>query len=183
MLASALPDLPSSATLTALLERLETRGLVVTDPRTVARRDHSPRLSQGERKLKTELADMIRAGGTSPPDLDALTAAAGSRKAVVAELLALLCDEQKIVEISQELFFDFEVEIELRRSVTDRLAGGAAITMSELRELLGTTRKYAVPIGEYLDKIGVTRREGDVRRLGPAGLPVSAAPLEGDDTV
>ena len=41
--------------------------------------------------------------------------------------------------------------------------------MSELRDLLGTTRKYAVPIGEYLDRIGLTKREGDVRRLGPAG--------------
>ena len=39
------------------------------------------------------------------------------------------------------------------------------LTMSELRELLGTTRKYSVPIGEYLDRIGLTRREGDVRRL------------------
>jgi selenocysteine-specific elongation factor len=38
--------------------------------------------------------------------------------------------------------------------------------MADLRDLLGTTRKYAVPIGEYLDRIGLTRRDGDVRRLG-----------------
>ncbi len=31
---------------------------------------------------------------------------------------------------------------------------------------IGTTRKYAMPIGEYLDRIGLTRREGDVRKLG-----------------
>jgi selenocysteine-specific elongation factor len=42
------------------------------------------------------------------------------------------------------------------------------MTMADLRDLLGTTRKYAVPIGEYLDRIGLTRREGDLRRLGPA---------------
>ena len=40
------------------------------------------------------------------------------------------------------------------------------MTMADLRDLLGTTRKYAVPIGEYLDRIGLTRRDGDVRRLG-----------------
>ena len=39
--------------------------------------------------------------------------------------------------------------------------------MSELRELLGTTRKYSVPIGEYLDRIGLTIRDGDLRRLNP----------------
>jgi len=183
MLASALADLPNSAIVTALLGRLEARGMIVSDPRTVALCDHSPRLSQGERKLKTELAEMIRAGGISPPDLVALTAAAGARKAVVAELLALLRDEQRIVEISQDLFLDFDVESELRRSVSDWLKDGAAVTMSELRELLGTTRKYAVPIGEYLDKIGLTRREGDVRRLGSAGGPVSACPEERDDLI
>ena len=43
------------------------------------------------------------------------------------------------------------------------------MTMAELRDLLGTTRKYAVPIGEYLDRVGLTVREGDTRRLGPAG--------------
>ena len=39
------------------------------------------------------------------------------------------------------------------------------MTMAELRDLLGTSRKYAVPIGEYLDRISLTRREGDLRRL------------------
>ena len=34
------------------------------------------------------------------------------------------------------------------------------MTMAELRDLLGTTRKYAVPIGEYLDRIGLTRARG-----------------------
>jgi selenocysteine-specific elongation factor len=182
MLASALADLPNTAILTDLLERLEARGMVVSEPRTVALRDHLPRLSQGERKLKTELAEMIRAGGTSPPDLNALTAAAGSRQSVAAELLALLRDEQKIVEISPELFLDFEVESELRRRVGDRLAGGAAMTMSELRELLATTRKYAVPIGEYLDRIGLTSREGDLRRLGSAGADVNRSPEESGDS-
>jgi selenocysteine-specific elongation factor len=49
--------------------------------------------------------------------------------------------------------------------------------MAELRDLLGTTRKYAVPIGEYLDRIGLTRREGDLRRLGQIAAPgAEAAP-------
>jgi selenocysteine-specific elongation factor len=41
--------------------------------------------------------------------------------------------------------------------------------MADLRDLLQTTRKYAVPIGEYLDRIGLTVRDGDARRLGPQG--------------
>jgi len=52
--------------------------------------------------------------------------------------------------------------------VIECLSVGSAMTMADLRNLLGTTRKYAVPIGEYLDRIGLTRREGDVRKLGQA---------------
>ena len=44
--------------------------------------------------------------------------------------------------------------------------------MAEIRDLLGTTRKFAVPLCEYLDRIGVTRREGDLRVLA-APTPVA----------
>ena len=71
--------------------------------------------------------------------------------------------------ISANLYLDADVERELRRRVSERLGDGGTLTMSELRELLGTTRKYSVPIGEYLDRIGLTRREGDLRRLNLPG--------------
>jgi selenocysteine-specific elongation factor len=121
-------------------------------------------LSQGERKLKEELAGALRAGGISPPEVSELTAHAGTRGAAVADLLALLRDEERVVEINPEVYLDIDIETEMRRKVNERLADGSAITMAELRDLLGTTRRYAVPIGEYLDRVGATRREGDVRR-------------------
>jgi selenocysteine-specific elongation factor len=59
-----------------------------------------------------------------------------------------------------------EVDAEMRKLVTEKLAaGGTGMTVAEIRDLLGTTRKYAVPLCEYLDRIGVTRREGDLRVL------------------
>jgi selenocysteine-specific elongation factor len=52
--------------------------------------------------------------------------------------------------------------------VTEKLAEGAGLTVAEIRDLLGTTRKYAVPLCEHLDRVGTTRREGDLRILGVA---------------
>jgi selenocysteine-specific elongation factor len=172
-LAAALPDLANGALAAGLLDRLARSGKVVAGPRAVALKGYEPKLSQAERKLKSELSDAIKAGGMSPPDAAELTASAGHRGSVVAELLALLRDEARLVEINSSLYFDSEYELELRRRVQDRLQGGATITMAELRDLLGTTRKYAVPLGEYLDRVGVTARDGDLRRLGPA---VGASP-------
>jgi selenocysteine-specific elongation factor len=174
-LASAFPDLGNETLASGLIDRLSAQGKVVADRRTVALAGYEPKLSQAERKLKTELAGAIRSGGISPPDLPELVATAGPRGSIVGELLHLLRDEERIVEISSNLFVDVEIERGLLRRVRERLADGSAITMSELRDLLGTTRKYAVPIGEYLDRIGLTKREGDLRRIGPTGAGVSTS--------
>jgi selenocysteine-specific elongation factor len=165
-LLAELPDLGSEGLISAVVERLRIQGKVVADARTVAIKGYEPRLSQGERRLKSELAEAIRKGGVSPPETSELAAGAGARSAVVPELLALLRDEQKLVEISPSLFIDFDVDTELRHKVTKHLEEKSTMTMADLRDLLGTTRKYAVPIGEYLDRIGLTKRDGDVRRLG-----------------
>jgi selenocysteine-specific elongation factor len=61
----------------------------------------------------------------------------------------------------------------MRRRVTMKLAeGGSGLTVAEIRDLLGTSRKYAVPLCEYLDRAGVTVRTGDLRLLAAeAGRP------------
>jgi selenocysteine-specific elongation factor len=170
---AALPDLESDALIAGLIDRLQEQGRVVAGPRTVAIRGYEPRLSQGERRLKDEMAEAIRDGGLSPPDAADLAASAGARAVVVPELLALLRDEKRIVEIAPGRFLDVDVEAQMRRRIAEVLADGATITMAELRDLLGTTRKFAVPIGEHLDRIGLTRREGDARRLGST-VPIPA---------
>ncbi len=165
-LAAELPDLTREAMVAGLIDRLKRQGKLVAEARTVALPGHQPKLSQGERRLKQEIAEAIRSGGISPPDAADLAALAGPRAAVVPDLLALLRDEQRVAEIGPSLFLDFDVDAEMREKVRQQLADGSTLTMAGLRDLLGTTRKYAVPIGEYLDRIGLTRREGDVRRLG-----------------
>jgi selenocysteine-specific elongation factor len=50
-----------------------------------------------------------------------------------------------------------------RAESTVRASGATGITVSALRESLGTSRKYAVPLMEWFDQRGVTRRDGDVR--------------------
>ena len=162
-----LADLESDALVGGLIERLKSQKKVIAEGRSVTLAGYEPKLSQGERKLKNEVAEAIRAGGFSPPDLNDLTVSAGPRATVLPELLVLLREEEQIVEISTQLFLDFDAAATLRKKVVQRLNEGSTLTMAELRDLLGTTRKYAVPIGEYLDRTGLTTREGDLRRLGP----------------
>jgi selenocysteine-specific elongation factor len=56
---------------------------------------------------------------------------------------------------------------EARRIVRAHITDNGPVTVAEIRDLLGTTRKYAVPLSEWLDATGATRRDGDLRALGP----------------
>jgi selenocysteine-specific elongation factor len=176
--AAELPDLGSDTLIGALLERLARGGKVVATGRTVALVGNQPKLSHSERKLKADLGERLRAGGLSPPDFAELSALAGAKAPILRELLALLVDEGQAVAVAPDLHLDVDAEATMREKVRMRLADGGTLTMAELRDLLGTTRKYAVPFGEYLDRVGVTRREGDVRRRGeaPAGAAASGGP-------
>ena len=53
----------------------------------------------------------------------------------------------------------------MRRRIQMRLQSGPGATVAEIRDLLGTSRKFAVPFCEYLDRVGLTKREGDLRVL------------------
>jgi selenocysteine-specific elongation factor len=176
--AAALADLSNDALVDAVIDRLKARGQVTTEGRTVALADHVPKLTQKERELKAEIARTLSAAGLAPPGPDELAAKAGPRASAIPDLLKLLVDEERLVEISPQLYLDYDVAGELRRRVTERLFDGSAITMAELRDMLGTTRRYAVPIGEYLDRIGLTVREGDLRRLGER-FPAGTGAIEG----
>ena len=172
--AAALADLENDGLVASLIDRLHEQGRVVADQRTVALAGHQPKLSQAERKLKREIAEAYRDGGFTPPDPAVWVARLGPRSSVVADLLSLLRDEEQIVEIGPGLYLDQEAEAGLRRRVAEALAEDRTLTMAELRDLMGTSRKFAVPIGEYLDRIGWTRREGDLRTLGEQALARSS---------
>ena len=73
--------------------------------------------------------------------------------------------EGYLCKVTDEIYLHADVEAEMRRLVAEKLAGRAGSTVSEIRDWLGTTRKFAVPLCEYLDRIGLTRREGDLRLL------------------
>jgi selenocysteine-specific elongation factor len=56
-----------------------------------------------------------------------------------------------------------EVRARVRRHIEQR----GPLTVADIRDLLQTSRKYTVPLCEWLDQTGATRRHGDVRTLGP----------------
>lgn len=151
--------------LQAVADRLIRAKKLVGDTRRIARADFKPKLSVNQRKLKDKIVEAHATAGFAPPEPKEFANQAGGNAASLSDIFEVACAEGFLVRITNEIYLSAEAEAEMRRRVTERLAGGTGATVAEIRDLLGTTRKYAVPVCEYLDRVGLTKRDGDVRVL------------------
>ena len=90
--------------------------------------------------------------------------AAGGSQAARRRFLRSFCAREVLVRVSPELIFHSEALAQLReRFPRIRKTKGERISVPVFKELTGITRKYAIPLLEYLDREKVTRRAGDER--------------------
>jgi selenocysteine-specific elongation factor len=152
----------------AAVDRLIEKKQLTGDLRRVARADFKPKLGANLRKLKDKMVAAYQEARFQPPAPADFAGQAGGNAANLKDLLDVCVAEGLLVPIADDIYLQADTEAEMRRLITEKLASGAGMTVAEIRDLLGTTRKYAVPLCEYLDRVGVTRREGDLRFLAAA---------------
>jgi selenocysteine-specific elongation factor len=165
-LQSQLDYIGDDALVHAAVDRLLQQKRLVGDARRVARADFKPKLSANLRKLKDKVVTAYHEAGFQPPEPSSFANQAGGNAASLKDLFDVCLAEGLLVQVADDIYLHADAEATMRQRVRDKLAGGGpGLTVAEIRDLLGTTRKFAVPLCEYLDRIGVTRREGDVRLL------------------
>jgi selenocysteine-specific elongation factor len=148
------------------VERLLADKKVLGDLRRIARADFKPKLSASLRKLKDKVVAAYLTAAFQPPEPSSFANQAGGNAASLRDLFDVCVAEGFLVQVADEIYLHADVEATMRQRVREKLAaGGSGATVAEIRDLLGTTRKFAVPFCEYLDRAGVTKREGDVRML------------------
>jgi selenocysteine-specific elongation factor len=155
--------------LQAVTDRLIKEKKLVGDARRIARADFKPKLSTNQRKLKDKIVEAHAAAGFQPPEPKEFANQAAGNAAALKDIFEVAVAEGFLAKVTEDIYLSAETEAEMRRRVTERLRTGPGATVAEIRDLLGTTRKFAVPICEYLDRVGLTKREGDLRVLATAG--------------
>lgn len=109
--------------------------------------------------------ELLRAGGVAPPE------PAGVDRATLRELIR----RGRLVERDGIVFHVDAIDVAAQTVARLLVTDPEGITMSQLREALGVSRKYALPLANELDARGVTRRRGDLRIGGPR-LPDARPP-------
>jgi selenocysteine-specific elongation factor len=160
----------------AAVENLIVRKVLTGDLRRIGRADFKPKLSANLRKLKDKLVGAYQAAGFQPPEPASFANQAGGNAANLKDLFDVCVAEGYLAKVNDDIYLHSDVEASMRRRIIERLQQGVGLTVAEIRDLLGTTRKYAVPLCEYLDRIGVTRRDNDLRFLAhPVDAQVQGA--------
>jgi len=86
-------------------------------------------------------------------------------KSRAQKIVTLLLRDKILVKISDELVFHRSALEELRRLVMTQKTKSSKMDVAKFKELTGVSRKYAIPLLEYLDREHVTKRIGDTREI------------------
>ncbi|MGD9588561.1 MAG: selenocysteine-specific translation elongation factor [Pyrinomonadaceae bacterium] len=152
-----------------VLTALENEGKIAIEKDVVRSKGHSLELSAPETKFLEIVGDKVKAAGLGPAKIDEViteaAAAAGLPAANLTKLVGVGAAGIGLVKVSDEFYFSNEVIESLARSLRARAESlpNRLIDVPAFKELAGVSRKYAIPLLEYFDRVGVTKRAGDKR--------------------
>ena len=150
-----------------VVDRL-TAAATVTGRDRLALTGHRVSLSEEETRVTTALERIYRDAGLTPPDAASAAAAAGASLAVAERVTALLVRNRTLARLDGMYFHtaaldELKAAVRALKQATDRDGGAARVDVASFKSRYGVTRKYAIPLLEYLDRERVTRRVGEAR--------------------
>ena len=154
---SALPGSPSFL-LDDLLRQIPE---VVVEGDIVRLKSHRISLKTDESEATQKIEKLFKDAGLAVPSTAEVLAKSGIEASRAKSLLQILFRERKLIKISEELVFHPSA-IEALRAIL-KAKTGAVFSVPEFKEWTGVSRKYAIPLLEYLDREHITRRVMDHR--------------------
>jgi len=132
------------------LVRLAGRGVVMKDE---------------EAEAKKTIESAFATAGLKVPYLKDVLAGLPVDKARAQKIVTLLLRDKVLIKVSDELVFHREALEGLRKLMAEQKKKTPKIDVGAFKDIIGVTRKYAIPLLEYLDRERVTRRVGDLREI------------------
>jgi selenocysteine-specific elongation factor len=148
----------------AALDGLVVSGRVALAGDLVKRSGRGMDLRPEEALAKEQIERQFVQAGLAAPAVEQVLAGLPVETRRAEKLLQLLLREQVLVRVSRELVLHSAAVNKLRELLAEyKVVRGSRLGVGEFKELAGVSRKYAIPLLEYFDRAGVTRREGDAR--------------------
>jgi selenocysteine-specific elongation factor len=142
-----------------LLGQAAAEGRIADEGAVVRLSGHETRLAPKEQAAADRLLAQFRAQPAVPPSATEAVAVVGE------DVFQWLLDSGRLVRVSEDVVFEAAAYDAMLQQIMDHLRREGNITVGQVRDLLGTSRKYALALMEHLDAQRITRRVGDARVL------------------
>jgi selenocysteine-specific elongation factor len=153
------------------IQHLVEHGHVELGGSIVRRSGHEPVLDADQKAVADQLTRLYAEAGLASPSLTELPPSLSNRSDLESVVRHLQRTGTFVPLAPGKPIDRASIEAAVQR-VAERFGGREAVSPAEFRELLGLSRKYLIPVLEYLDRIGLTARVGESRRVGGVGSGV-----------
>jgi selenocysteine-specific elongation factor len=151
----------------AIVARLTAAGKVATRSGRLAVASHRPAVADEDQRAIDQVERAFLDRLFSPPSPEEVAAVTGVAPARAAKAVRLLTEQQKLVQVAPGMLFHRDALARARQIITDYIRKEGQMESVKLKYLLDTTRKFAIPLVDYFDRVGLTRAVGHTRYLRP----------------
>ncbi|MHC4618562.1 MAG: selenocysteine-specific translation elongation factor [Planctomycetota bacterium] len=148
-----------------LIGLLISRGKLAERKHRLALPDHRESLGDKETQLLEAIESLFSTRLFNPPNCDEVVQLCSAGKDKVERVLKILIEYERLVRVENDLLFHCNAVDRARDILVSYLNKEGKLESVKFKYLLDTTRKYAIPLLDYMDRIGVTRRLGNTRYL------------------
>jgi len=127
--------------------------------------EHRITLSPEEKKVREKLESSYLKAGLIPPSWEEASQKLSVSPSLKSKILDLLLEEETLVRLTEDLIFHRQSLDELKKKVYQMGTRRDRFSVGEFKDWFKITRKYAIPLLEYLDRVKVTQRVGDEREI------------------
>ncbi|MGR6837282.1 selenocysteine-specific translation elongation factor [Syntrophomonas erecta] len=146
-----------------IIKQLEGNGSLVSKNNVLILPDHKPNPGPEEQKQINSIMTIMNKNPFAPPGIEEVRNQVKLEESAFMEIISYLINCNEIVKVNQETYFTGAAIKQGKEILEQYFSKEKELSLATARDLLNTSRKYALPLVEYYDRIRFTRRVGDMR--------------------
>ncbi len=143
----------------AVLEKTVSLGFLKAEMSNIRQPEFEVEYTKEQKKIREDILDKLKEDGFSPRSLKELTKDKGYRPVMESMM------DSEVIRLDPDMVMLRENFKTAYEAVLEMAGKNGSVTLAEVRDRLGTSRKYAVAVLDFLDKAGITVRQEDIRKL------------------
>ena len=154
-----------------LIQRLTRQEKIIQERDLVRLSSHQTALAGKQDEVRGKIESIYQEAGLQPPFFRDVAHSLGVPDSETRQILSWMLEQGLLIKVKEDMYFHYGAIDELKKQLLDLFEEQEEISTPQFKELTQTSRKYTIPLLEFLDASRFTIRVGDIRRLRQTKQP------------